>query len=85
MKLLPWIVAVAGIGFAGYILFTRSDMEYATGPSDADDAARKAFRWGTKQRASGVGGQMAGRLKEDVGRITGNDDLAGEGIADQAA
>ena len=51
MKLLPWIVAVAGTGFAGYILFTRSDMEYATGPGDADDAARKAFGWGTKQRA----------------------------------
>jgi uncharacterized protein YjbJ (UPF0337 family) len=85
MRVFPWIVAGAGIGFAAYVLFTRSDMEYATGPGDAEDAARMTFGWGTKQRASGVGGQMFGRLKEDVGRITGNDDLAGEGIADQAA
>jgi uncharacterized protein YjbJ (UPF0337 family) len=85
MKLLPWMVAAAGLGFAAYVVFTRSAMEYATGPGDAEDAARTAFGWGTKQRAFGVGGQLSGRLKEGVGRITGNDHLAGEGVADQAA
>jgi uncharacterized protein YjbJ (UPF0337 family) len=85
MKMFPWMVAAAGLGFAAYVVFNRSAMEYATGPGDAEDAGRMAFGWGTKQRAFGVGGQLSGRLKEGVGRITGNDDLAGEGIADQAA
>jgi uncharacterized protein YjbJ (UPF0337 family) len=80
----PWMIAAAGLGFAAYVVFNRSAM-YASGPGDAEDAGRMAFGWGTKQRASGVGGQLSGRLKEGVGRITGNDNLAGEGIADQAA
>ena len=85
MKMFPWVVAAAGLGFAAYVVFTRSAMEYAAGPGGAEDAARTAFGWGTKQRVSGVGGQLSGRLKEGVGRITGDDNLAGEGIADQAA
>ena|SRR5579859_7741221 len=85
MKMLPWMVAGAGLGFAAYIILTRSDLEYATGPGNAEDAARKAFSWGTKQRVSGAGSQVSGKLKEGAGRIIGNDDLAGEGIADQAA
>jgi uncharacterized protein YjbJ (UPF0337 family) len=84
MKMFPWMVAAAALGFAAYVVFNRSAMEYATGPGDAGEAGRKAFRWGTKQRASGVGGQLSGRLKEGIGRITGDDNLAGEGIADQA-
>jgi uncharacterized protein YjbJ (UPF0337 family) len=84
MKMFPWMIAAAGLGFAAYVVFNRSAM-YATRPGDAEDAGRMAFGWGTKQRASGVGGQLSGRLKEGVGRITGNDNLAGEGIADQAA
>jgi len=80
MKMFPWMVAAAGLGFAAYVVLSRSATEYATGP-----AARTAFGWGTKQRAFGVGGQLSGRLKEGVGRITGNDNLAGEGVADQAA
>jgi uncharacterized protein YjbJ (UPF0337 family) len=84
MKMFPWMIAAAGLGFAAYVVFNRSAM-YASGPGDAEDAGRMAFGWGTKQRASRVGGQLSGRLKEGVGRITGNDNLAGEGIADQAA
>jgi uncharacterized protein YjbJ (UPF0337 family) len=85
MKMFPWMVAAAGLGLAAYVVFTRSAMEYATGPGETEDAAQTAFGWGTKQRAFGVGGQLSGRLKEGVGRITGNDHLVGEGVADQAA
>jgi uncharacterized protein YjbJ (UPF0337 family) len=85
MRAFPWIVAVAGVGFAAYFVFTRCEVEYADGPGDAEDAARMASGWGTKQRLSGVGSQLSGRLKEGVGRITGNDSLAGEGVADRAA
>jgi uncharacterized protein YjbJ (UPF0337 family) len=85
MKMFPWMVAAAGLGLAAYVVFTRSVMEHTTGAGDAEEAAGKAFGWGTKQRVSGAGGQLSGRLKEGVGRITGNDHLAGEGIADQAA
>ena len=84
MKMLPWMVAGAGLGFAAYVILTRSNFEYATGPGNAEDAARRVFGWGTRQRVSGAGGQLSGKLKEGAGRIIGNDNLAGEGIADQA-
>jgi uncharacterized protein YjbJ (UPF0337 family) len=85
MKMFPWMVAVAGLSVAAYVVLTRSAWEDTTGPADADGAARMAFGWGTKQRLSGVGSQLSGRLKESVGRLAGNDNLAGEGIANQAA
>jgi uncharacterized protein YjbJ (UPF0337 family) len=84
MKMLPWMVAGAGLGFAAYVLLTRSDLEYATGLGNTANAARRVFGWGTRQRVSGAGGQLSGRLKEGAGRIIGDDSLAGEGIADQA-
>jgi uncharacterized protein YjbJ (UPF0337 family) len=84
MRLLPWIVATAGLGLAAYVVLTRSEMAYATERGGAGDPARTAFGWGTKQRASGIGGQIAGRWKQGVGRLTGNDDLAAEGVADEA-
>jgi uncharacterized protein YjbJ (UPF0337 family) len=85
MRVLPLMVAVAGIGLAAYVIYTGSDHEYATGSGDAEDAAQQAFGWGTKQRVSGAASQLAGNLKKGVGRITGDDDLVQEGVVDQAA
>lgn len=85
MKALPWVLAGLGLGFATYYLLNSARPEYAVGSDDVETAGRKIVGWGTKQRAAGTGGSMAGKLKEGLGRVVGNDDLAEEGLADQAA
>jgi uncharacterized protein YjbJ (UPF0337 family) len=85
MKALPWVLAGLGLGFASYYLLSSAGPQYANGSDDVESAARKIFGWGTKQRAAGTGGRMAGTLKEGLGRVTGNDELAQEGLVDQAA
>jgi uncharacterized protein YjbJ (UPF0337 family) len=83
MKALPWIIAGTAIGAAiTYVIVNTPTPEYATGSETVEGAARKAFGWGTKQRASGKGQSIAGSLKEGVGKITGDPDLADEGAAD---
>ena len=50
----------------------------------AEEAANKARRWGMKKRFGAASDTLAGRVKEGVGRVVGNDDLASEGVAEQA-
>lgn len=85
MKQLPWIIAGLGLGFAAYVVLNRPYPQYATGNDELEDAAARTGLWGTKQRFSGAGRNLAGRVKEDVGRVTRNDQLIGEGITDQVA
>jgi uncharacterized protein YjbJ (UPF0337 family) len=57
--------------------------EYATGYDGIEGAARKTFNWGTKKRAGGKVQSIAGAIKEGVGTLTGDDQLADEGAAEQ--
>jgi len=83
MKALPWIVAGIGVGLLAYIAFTNRELWYVIESDGVEKAARRAFGWGTRQRAAGTGGQVIGKLKEGLGRLSGNDDLAARGLADQ--
>jgi uncharacterized protein YjbJ (UPF0337 family) len=87
MKNSPWIIAtVAAAGAAVvYILLNQPGPEYATGSDTIEGAARNTARWGSKNRLSGVGSNLLGKVKETVGRITANPDLADEGATDQIA
>jgi uncharacterized protein YjbJ (UPF0337 family) len=85
MKALPWVLAGLGLGFVAYHFLYDARPEYSDGSDDIGTATRKIFRWGAKQRTAGTGRRMAGQLKEGLGRVTGDDDLAEEGLADQAA
>lgn len=85
MKQLPWIIAGLGFGLAAYVVLSRPYPQYVTGSDELDDAAARTGLWGTKQRLTGAGRNLAGRVKEGVGRVTGNDQLTGEGITDQVA
>jgi uncharacterized protein YjbJ (UPF0337 family) len=85
MKSFPWILAAAGIGIVAYVIANTPGPEYATGNDSIEDAARKTSRWGSKSRISGVGTHLVGKLKEGVGNVTGNPDLADQGVADQVA
>ncbi len=42
-----------------------------------------AGSWGAKQRMSGTGNQLSGKLKKGVGDLVGDDKLSGSGVADQ--
>jgi uncharacterized protein YjbJ (UPF0337 family) len=85
MRALPWVVAGVGIGVGVTLLLrlTEPEAEYATGYDGVERAARKTFGWGTKQRAEGKAGSVAGAIKKGVGRFTGDDEMAGEGAVDQ--
>ena len=84
MKALPWIIAGVGFSLAAYFVINQPGSGYATGSSDVDNAAGEASLWGSKQRLKGAGGGLVGKLKEGVGKATGDDQLAGEGVLDQA-
>jgi uncharacterized protein YjbJ (UPF0337 family) len=83
MKTLAWLVAGIGVGLVVYLVANAPEAEYATGSDDVAEAARNTFGWGMKHRARGVASNIGGRVKESVGNLTGNTDLADSGIADQ--
>jgi uncharacterized protein YjbJ (UPF0337 family) len=87
MRALPWIIAGVGVGVGVTMLLfnNESGPEYATGYDGVESAARKTFGWGTKKRAEGKVGSFAGAIKEGVGRLTGDDQMAGEGAVDRVA
>jgi uncharacterized protein YjbJ (UPF0337 family) len=83
MKALAWVIAGVGVGVAAYIVLNQPGPQYATGDDDVEYAADRTSLWGSKQRLSGTGGNLAGKIKEGFGRVTGDDRLADEGAADQ--
>jgi uncharacterized protein YjbJ (UPF0337 family) len=85
MKALTWVIAGVGVGVIAYIVLNQPGPEYATGDDDVEYAADRAALWGSKQRIYGAGSGVAGKVKESIGRVTGDDQLAGEGMADQMA
>jgi uncharacterized protein YjbJ (UPF0337 family) len=83
---LPFILAIAsGAAIAAYILINTPGPEYATGNDSIEDAARGTAQWGSKKRITSKGSSVIGKVKEGVGRVTGDEDLATEGLVDQAA
>ena len=85
MKGLTWLVAGVGVAIAAYIVLNQPGPQYATGDEDVEYAADRTALWGSKQRLSGTGGRLAGKVKEGLGRATADDQLASEGTADQLA
>ncbi|MHB1672908.1 MAG: CsbD family protein [Acidobacteriaceae bacterium] len=84
MKRQVWIPLALGI-VATYIILDRRAARYATEYDELDAAADRTDLWGSRQRIAGTGRDLLGRVKEGIGRITGNDDLAGRGVVDQIA
>lgn len=85
IKSLPWIAAAAGVAAAVYFLKNMPAPQHATGSSTVEDAARRTSAWGSKQRITGTGGNLMGRVKETLGRATGNENMMNEGAFDQVA
>jgi uncharacterized protein YjbJ (UPF0337 family) len=83
MKALLWIIAGAGVGLAAYVVLNQPGLQYASGNDGVEQAADKTTMWGSKQRISGAGKGLVGKLKEGLGKMSGDEGLAGEGVADQ--
>jgi uncharacterized protein YjbJ (UPF0337 family) len=87
MKGLPWIIAGVAIGAAVTVVLFRdgvgAEPDYASGYDGVERAAPKSVGWGTAKQAEGKVGSVAGAIKQGVGKLTGNDDLADEGTADR--
>jgi len=84
MKALPWILAGVGAGVAITLLYlNENEPGYATSYDGVERAARKTFGWGAGKQAEGKVGSFAGAVKQGVGQLTGNDQLANEGAADR--
>jgi uncharacterized protein YjbJ (UPF0337 family) len=83
MRALPWIIAGVGVGLTAYFILNQPGPQFATGNDDVEDAAVKTANWGSKQRIRGIGGGLVGKLKEGLGRATGDQELQGEGALDQ--
>jgi len=84
MKSLGWIIAGVSAGLLYYLYTNPNSLSYASGSDSIDDAANSVGNWGSKQRLTGTGGNLVGKVKEGFGRATGDDELAGKGVVDQA-
>jgi uncharacterized protein YjbJ (UPF0337 family) len=85
MKTIAWFAAGLGIGIVVYLIANSPGLQYATGSDTLEDAARSAKDWGARQRVSGTGTDVLGRIKEGVGEFTGSPSLADEGTGDRVA
>jgi uncharacterized protein YjbJ (UPF0337 family) len=86
MKPIHWILGGMALGAAvAVILLSEPDLQHETRSGNIEDAANQAWRWGTKKRFGGAADRLVGRAKESIGRVTGDDNLVGEGVINQAA
>ena len=72
MKRQIWIPLALGI-VATYIFLDRRAARYAAEYDELDAAADRTDLWGSKQRIEGTGRDFLGKVKETVGRVTGDD------------
>jgi uncharacterized protein YjbJ (UPF0337 family) len=85
MKVLKWLIVGIGVGVAAYIISNQPGPMDPYGDPDVEDAADQAAFWGSKRRLSGTGSRLAGQVKEGIGRVIGDDEMAGEGAVQQVA
>jgi uncharacterized protein YjbJ (UPF0337 family) len=77
--------ATGAAAIAVYYALNTPAPQHATGSDTLESAARSTANWGSKNRLSGAGSRIAGKLKEGFGRATGSADLTDEGVGDQLA
>ncbi len=82
MSKILWLIGGTTLALAVYAILNAEELAPADG---VERTAGKVAGWGTKQRVTGTGGQLAGKVKEFAGNVTGNEDTASEGVLDQAA
>ncbi len=82
MNKLLWLLGGTTLAVAVFAIINAPD------PAPADGLNRAAGElggWGLKQRATGTGGQLLGKVKEAAGNLTGDSETRDKGVFDQAA
>ena len=83
MSKLVWLLGGTALALAVFAILNGPD--FAPAPADGvDRAAGKVGAWGTKQRATGAGGQLLGKVEEVAGNVTGSQGTSDQGVLDQA-
>ena len=79
-----WILGAASLGVAAYVILNdrSASMQAADG---LDEFSGRADMWGAKQRVTGTGGVLGGKLEQGFGKLTGDRKTQGEGVLDEAA
>ncbi len=78
-----WILGAASLGVAAYVILSDRSGSYSTG-SGLDEFTGKADLWGAKQRVTGTGGVLGGKVEQGFGRLTDDPAREGEGVVDEA-
>lgn len=83
MSKLAWIVGGTALGVAAYVI-TKQPAGQPVPADGVDEAAANIGAWGAKQRTYGTGGQLKGKVEQGAANLTGNEDLANQGVFDEA-
>lgn len=76
-----WLLGGTTLALAVFAILNGPD----TVPADGvERAAGSLAGWGTKQRASGTGGKLLGKVEEVAGKVLGDRDTSDQGAFDQA-
>lgn len=79
-----WILGAATLAVAAYVVMNQQLGPVASADG-VEDAASALGGWGTKQRVTGTGGQLKGKVEQGAGDLLGNSGLSNQGAFDQAA
>ena len=77
-----WIIGAPALGVAAYLLLT--DDGSAQTADGLDEFGARAGGWGTRNRITGTGGALGGKLKQGFGKLTGDEQTESEGYVDEA-
>jgi uncharacterized protein YjbJ (UPF0337 family) len=83
MNKVGWILGLACLGTAGFILWNDIAERNAQPVDGWDQASARVGAWGTGKRVTGIGGQIGGKIKQGVGYIADDRELQGEGVVDE--
>ncbi len=77
-----WILGAASLGVAAYVILSDRSPSFSTG-SGLDDFTDQADLWGAKQRVTGTGSVLGGKLEQGFGKLTDDPAREGEGVLDE--
>ena len=76
-----WILGAVSLGVAAYVILNDRSASYAS--DGVDDLSTRADVWGAKQRVTGTGGALGGKLEQGLGKLTGDPAVQGKGALDE--
>ena len=82
MTKLLWLIGGTGLALAVFAILNSPD--FVPAGDGVERAAGKLLGWGSKQRATGTGGKLIGKVEALVGDVSGNPDTQDKGTFDQA-